>query len=192
MSAGRDGAAKPLRGTSACGKPLSMKTLMCLCLCLIAVPALAAPVDDRIAEGRAALQAKDVVKAMAAFNAAVEADPANADAAYERGRVLAMIGEPKAAIIDFTAAIVARPAFGRAYAERGAAKFVIDAKEEAFADFGNAILQSPKDHEVYVLRATHWLKLGRLDDARLDIEKAASLADEKTAASLRRFAAKLK
>lgn len=129
---------------------------------------------------------------MASFNEAVELDPTNADAAFERGRVLALIGEPKAAIIDFTAAIVARPGFGRAYAERGAAKFMIDAKEEAFADFGNAILQTPKDHVVYVMRATHWLKMRRPDYARLDLETAAGLADEKTAANLRRFVEKLK
>ena len=169
-----------------------MKRLGLAFLLLTAVPVFAATANDLVAEGRAALAARDVVKAMTAFNAAVELDPANADAEYERGRLLARIGEPKAAIIDFTAAIVARPGFGRAYAERGAAKYSIDSKEEAFADFGNAILQSPTDHEVYVVRATHWLKLGKPDYARLDLEKAASLADAKTAASLRSFAAKLK
>ena len=102
---------------------------------LFASAAWAGPAEESIAEGRKALAARDVVKAMAAFSAALEADPRNMEAAYERGRILLVIGEPGNAVADFTTAILGDPAFGRAYAGRAEAKLVLKDAQSAIADF---------------------------------------------------------
>ena len=92
---------------------------------LLILPAGASPVDERVAEGRKALAAKDIVKAMDEFTKALEADPAHAVAAYERGRLLLVIGEAENAVADFTTAVLGDPGFGRAYVGRAEAKLLL-------------------------------------------------------------------
>ena len=100
-----------------------MKSIAVIALALLGTStAWAGPAEDSIAAGREALAARDVVKAMEAFTAALEVDPRNSAAAYERGRILLVIGDPKNAVADFTTAIIGDPQFGRAYVGRAEAK----------------------------------------------------------------------
>ena len=74
----------------------AMRYISAFLLILALVPAAwAGPVEDNMAQGRAALAARDVVKAMEAFTAVLEADPRNVEAAYARGRLRMLIGQPK-------------------------------------------------------------------------------------------------
>lgn len=165
--------------------------LSCLAACAFATSAFASP-DDDVARGQKALENRDIVAAMEAFTAALEADPGHGAAAYERGRLLLLIGEPENAIADFTTAIVANPANGRALARRAEAKLTVKDVESAIADFDRAIAVSPKDHEVYVLRATFRLKIGNLAGAMADLEQARAVADAETAAKIQAMLDKLK
>lgn len=148
---------------------------------LLAVPAVADPADDKVAEGLVALADRDVVKAMAAFTDALEADPGHVAAAYERGRLLMLIGEPANAVADFTTAILGNPAFGRAYVARADAKLKLKDAASAIADLDAAIAMAPADHEVHVARAAFRLRIGNIAGARTDLENAKAVADEATA-----------
>lgn len=159
-----------------------MRFIPALAMLLLLTPgATAAPADDRLAEGLEALAARDVVKAMAAFTEALEADPAHVMAAYERGRLLALIGEPANAVADFTTAIIGDPTFGRAYVARAQAKLTLKDGASAIADFDTAIAVAPRDHEVHVARAAFRLRIGNIPGARADLENARAVADEATA-----------
>lgn len=147
-------------------------------------PAQGGEVADSLAAGRQALADRDVVKAMTAFTAALEADPMNVTAAYERGRILLVIGEPGKAVADFTTAILADPAFGRAYVGRAEAKLVLKDGKSAIADFDEAIKVAPKDFEVHVARAAFRIRIGNIPGAREDLENAKAVADEATAQKL--------
>lgn len=148
---------------------------------LLAAAAEAAPADDRMADGMKALAEKDMVKAMDAFTAALEADPAHVMAAYERGRLLLVIGEPENAVADFTTAIIGDPAFGRAYVGRAQAKLALKDAQSAIMDFDQAIAVAPKDFEVHVSRAAFRLKIGNIPGAKADLINAKAVADEATA-----------
>jgi tetratricopeptide (TPR) repeat protein len=149
--------------------------------------AVAAPADDLVVQGNESLRKMDVVAAMTAFTAALEADPKHAEAAYQRGRILLKINEPQKAILDFTTVVLVKPDHGRAFARRGEAKIVLKNWAEAFVDFDQAIQVSPKDHEVFVVRATYRLKRGELAGAIADMEAAIAVADAPTAARLRKM-----
>jgi tetratricopeptide (TPR) repeat protein len=142
--------------------------------------AVADPAGDLLARGHEALRARDIVAAMEAFTAVLEADPAHGAAAYERGRLLLIIGEPENAIADFTTAVLADPSNGRAYARRGEAKLVLKDAESAIADFDQAIAVAPHDYEAHVIRATFRLKIGNLAGARTDLQNAKAVADAAT------------
>lgn len=149
-----------------------------------ALAAWAGPAEDGVARGMKALEARDVVSAMAAFTEVLEADPRNVTAAYERGRLLLVIGEPGNAVADFTTAILGDPAFGRAYVGRAQAKLVLKDAESAIADFDQAIMVAPGDFEVHVARAAFRLRIGNIPGARTDLANAKAVADEATAARI--------
>lgn len=163
----------------------AMRYIPALLLAFALVPAAwAGPAEDSTAQGRAALAARDAVKAMEAFTAALEADPRNVEAAYERGRLLLVIGEPGNAVADFTTAILGDPAFGRAYVGRAQAKLVLKDAKSAIADFDEAISVAPGDYEVHVARAAFRIRIGNLPGARTDLENAKAVADAATAAKI--------
>lgn len=165
--------------------------LVVLSLLLWLPAALAAPLEDSLRQGDEALARRDVVAAMTAYSAALEADPRNVKAAYERGRLLALIGEPGKAVADFTTAILGDPSFGRAYVGRAEAKLVLKDGKSAIADFDQAIAVAPGDFEVHVARAAFRLKIGNLGGARADLEAARAVADPATAARIGEMLEKL-
>ncbi len=158
-----------------------------LALLLWTTAALAAPADDLVAEGKAALKAVDIVAAMTAFTRALDADPAHSEAAYERGRILLTIGEPAQAVADFTTAVLSDPKNGRAFARRGEAKMILKNAEAAFADFDVAVAASPRDYEVLVIRATFRLRGGDLAGAKADLAAAKAVADPANASAIQKM-----
>lgn len=162
-----------------------------LLLSLVPSAAMASPADELVADGRQSLGTRDIVAAMEAFTKALEAEPAHAQAAYERGRLLLVIGEPENAVADFTTAVLADPAFGRAYVGRAQAKLVLKDAKGAVEDFNQAIAAAPKDFEVHVSRAAFRLKIGNIPGAKADLETAKTVADEATARKIGEMLEKL-
>ena len=88
----------------------------------MATTAWATTVDEFVQQGEAAIASRDIASAMKAFDAALEADPRNAKAAYNRGRINLVLHKNAAAVADFTTAILADPKMGIAYSARAEAK----------------------------------------------------------------------
>ena len=142
--------------------------------------ASATPVEDLVKQGEAAIAAKDIEGAMKAFDAALEADPNNARASYDRGRINLVLHKNTNAVADFTTAILADPTMGVAYSARGEAKIILKDESSGFADLDAGVVASPKLPEVYVLRATYRMRKGDATGAKADLEAARAIADNDT------------
>ena len=86
-----------------------MKKLFIAAILCLPSTLWAATSDDLVKQGEAALAAKDVAGAMKAFDAAIDSDPKNARANYDRGRINLVLHKNKNAVADFTSAIIADP-----------------------------------------------------------------------------------
>ncbi len=162
-----------------------MRSVLAVVALLLWLPsAFAASLEESLRQGDEALARRDLVAAMTAFTAALETDPRNVKAAYERGRLLTMIGEPGKAVADFTTAIIEDPGFGRAYVGRAQAKLALKDGKSAIDDFDQAIAVAPEDADVHMARAAFRLKIGNLAGARADLEAAKAVADPATAARI--------
>ncbi len=155
-----------------------LNKLVCVTLlfALSLSPALASPSDVLVKQGEAALAAKDVAGALKAFDAALEADPTNAKAAYNRGRMNLVLHKNAQAVADFTSAVLSDPKLGVAFSARGEAKIILKDEKGAFADFDAGVVASPKEPEVYILRATYLMRMGKASAAKADLVSAKSFA----------------
>ena len=142
-----------------------MKSIAAVLMVLLAggLRRLGGPRQRTTSPGPGGAGRQDVVKAMEAFTAALEADPRNVAAAYERGRLLLVIGEPRNAVADFTTAILGDPAFGRAYVGRAQAKLALKDAGERHRRFRPGDRRwRRKDFEVHVARAAFRLHIGNI------------------------------
>ena len=146
------------------------------CVLLAISSAQATPADDLVRQGEAALAAKDVASALKAFDAALDSDPRNAKAAYDRGRINLVLHKNAQAVADFTSAVLSDPTLGVAYSARGEAKIILKDEKGGFADVDAAIVASPKEPEVYILRATYLMRRGNASGAKADLITAKSIA----------------
>jgi tetratricopeptide (TPR) repeat protein len=158
---------------------------------LSCAPSFATPSDDLVKKGEAALAAKDVAGALKAFDAALEADPNNAKAAYNRGRMNLVLHKNAQAVADFTSAVLSDPKLGVAYSARGEAKIILKDEKGAFADFDAAIAASPREPEVYILRATYLMRMGKTSAAKADLMSAKSFATGDMATMLDKMIARI-
>ena len=153
-----------------------MKKILAAVFLSFTSPAWATPADDFVKQGETALTAKDVAGAMKAFDAALDADPKNAKAAYDRGRINLVLHKNTNAVADFTTAVLSDPTLGVAYSARGEAKIILKDEKGGFADLDAAIVASPKEPEVYILRATYLMRKGNASGAKVDLIAAKSFA----------------
>ena len=153
--------------------------------------AFAATSDDLVKQGEASLAAKDVAGALKAFDAALDADPKNAKAAYDRGRINLVLHKNTNAIADFTSAILSDPSLGVAYAARAEAKFILKDEKGGFEDLDAGIKASPKVPEVFILRATYRMRKGDFSGAKTDLQSARLVAEGDMAKMLDAMIAKI-
>jgi tetratricopeptide (TPR) repeat protein/uncharacterized membrane protein YhaH (DUF805 family) len=127
-------------------------------------------------------------------------DPNSGDRLIDRGEVLEKMGRREEALADYTQAIIAARnnydkqmekereqarkeeharnrdrTIAGAHVARGNAFRAMDRAEEALAEYAQALEVLPDDRNIYVNRGWLYEKQGRLDLARTDYEKAASL-----------------
>jgi Tfp pilus assembly protein PilF len=160
---------------------------------ILAQPCQAESAADLVRKGEAALAAHDAATAMKNFDAALEIDPKNGVASFERAKMLLKLDEAKGAISDFTVAIVSDSKNAAAFDGRGEAKMKLkqpDAKG-AFEDFQQAIDAAPDKPEPLLIRASYLVQIGDLSAARLDLEKARPLADGQTADAITKMLGRL-
>jgi tetratricopeptide (TPR) repeat protein len=126
-----------------------------------------------------------------AFDAALEADPTNPKAAYDRGRINLVLHKNAQAVADFTSAVLSDPKLGVAYSARGEAKIILKDEKGAFADFDAGVSASPKEPEVYILRATYLMRMGKASAAKADLISAKSFATGAMAKMLDKMIARI-
>jgi Tfp pilus assembly protein PilF len=166
-----------------------------LFLCsLLATPSFAETAAELVQKGEAALAQHDAATAMQNFDKAMELDPQNGPAAFNRAKIRLKIGELPGAISDFTIAIIADPKNAAAYDGRGQTKLKLKQPDPkgAFEDFQLGINAAPDRAEPLLVRASYFIQFGNFAGAKADLEKALPLADEKTAEGITRMLARLK
>jgi tetratricopeptide (TPR) repeat protein len=94
--------------------------------------------------------------AIASFDKAIEIDPKNALAYYEKGIANGMKGEHDKAIVSFDKAIEIDPKNALAYYEKGIANGMKGEHDKAITDFDTAIEIDPKNALAYAGRGTSY------------------------------------
>jgi len=114
----------------------------------------------------------DLDKAEADFAHALEIDPENAGAFFERGRLRNMRGDFANAITDFDESIRLKPEHPILYASRAYANLNLHEYEKAIADCSQAIKIFPLYAPAYRHRGCARLALGQIDLALDDLNQA--------------------
>src|SRR5208283_97365 len=86
------------------------------------------------------------------YNKAIELNPKDADAYYNRGNAYKVLRNFKQAISDYNKAIELDPKDADAYRNRGIAYKVLGNFEQAINDYSKAIELDPKDADAYYNR----------------------------------------
>ena len=97
-------------------------------------------------------------EAIKKYDEAVERNPQNPEAYFNRGNAWFLKGEYDKAIADFTEAIALNPQDVAAYHDRGSAWAQKGEYEEAIADYNKAIELEPQNPQIYTNRGTVWFK----------------------------------
>jgi len=122
---------------------------------------------------------------------AIERNPRNAAAFYDRGNVKKDRGDLDGAIADYTRAIQSNPKDAGAYANRGAAKWAKGDLDGSIADSTCAIERDPKQAMAYYNRGGAKQAKGDLDGALADYTRAIEIDPKYADAYNNRGTAKL-
>jgi len=110
------------------------------------------------------------------FDKAIELNPDNADAYFNRGDAYDEIGEYEKAIADYSKAIELKPGDALAYFNRGNAYGEIREYGKAIADYSRVIELNPGDADTYYNRGLACQEKGELAKAASDLEKCIELS----------------
>jgi len=108
-------------------------------------------------------------------NRAIELDPYDADAYYNRSLTKLELGDYKGAIQDCNKAIDLNPNHAKAYSNRGVAKGELGDYRGAIQDCDKTIELNPNDGMAYNNRGLAKIFLGQKDSGCLDLSKAVDL-----------------
>ena len=106
---------------------------------------------------------------------AIEIDPQDAKAYFDRGIEKYRLGQNAEAIDEHSRAIIIDPQATDAYVGRGAAKYNLGQYQEAIDDYNCAITLNPQAAEAYVGRGTAKYNLGQHREAIDDYNRAITL-----------------
>lgn len=113
------------------------------------------------------------------FDKAIELNPDNADAYFNRGDAYGEIGEYEKAIADYSKAIELKPSDASAYFNRGDAYGEIGEYGKAIVDYSKAIELNPGDADTYYNRGLAYQEKGEVPKAVSDIEKCIGLSTDR-------------
>ena len=106
-----------------------------------------------------------VRESLDAFSRAVEQNPADAQAFFERGRLNASMDRYESAIADFQETIRLQPDHAKAYHARGVAYLVKGDYKSALSDFDQAAERLPRDAAVFYNRGIAYASINRHQEA---------------------------
>lgn len=135
--------------------------------------------SDYISTGNVKLFTKDYNDAIIDFSKAIELDPKNERALFNRGMAKAGLEEHAAALVDYDKAIELNSKEQSWYYNRGLSKIQIKSYNEAVSDFDKAIYVSPRNStdkymncQTYKNRAKAKFFLQNFNDALTDLSLA--------------------
>src|SRR5206468_1813713 len=140
-----------------------------------APPAAEESDEDPIDRGIEKAKKGDLDGALADFNRAIELDPKNAAAYYNRASAKMLKKDAAGAIADYRRVIELDPKNVGAYNNRGILKARNNDPDGAVADYNQAIQANPKDAKAYINRGNVKKAKGDLDGAIADFTKAIEL-----------------
>ena len=124
------------------------------------------------------MKLKQHKEAIADYDKAIELNPKDARAYYNRGNAKHQLKQHKEAIADYDKAIELNPKDAKAYYNRGNAKNELKQHKEAIADYNKAIELNPKDANAYNNRGVAKSNLKQHKEAIADYDKAIELKPE--------------
>ncbi|MFO0848462.1 MAG: tetratricopeptide repeat protein [Gemmataceae bacterium] len=123
--------------------------------------------------GRSYLEAGDLTRAAAEFDAAVALDPRPVWANHYRGVVNLKLGRPTEAVAAFAACVAVAPDAAWCVGNRGLAYAAAGRPDAALADFDRALVLDPSLVDAYLGRAAVRHSQGRHAEALADLQAAA-------------------
>jgi tetratricopeptide (TPR) repeat protein len=121
-------------------------------------------------------------EALAEFNAAIELDPHNADALYNRGLLYQGQQQHPLAIDDFSAANGLTPQRSEPLLGRAISYLAIDKVKEAAADLDEAAAADPQNAQIWTTRGIAYERLGDKNKAAGSYARAINLRPKDEAA----------
>ncbi len=95
--------------------------------------------DKLVLQGLAKAQRKDYQGAIVLYNQAIQRDPKNTAAYFQRGQARDGLGDPKSAIKNYDLVLQIDPKHGAAYSARGDARLKLKDKPGALDDYQHAV-----------------------------------------------------
>ena len=129
----------------------------------------------QLVRGKLAFQAHRYREAMAAFNAAIQADPDNAAAWANLGTTLVQLGRTNSAIAQFREALRLQPENMTAHYNLGTLLLSAGQVREAVSHLRTSIISNPKDQPAHLSLGTALRQLGREEEALVHYAIAADL-----------------
>jgi tetratricopeptide (TPR) repeat protein len=117
------------------------------------------------ARGASLVQAGQSDEALAAFNSAINLDPASAQAFYQRGLLYQSGQKYEFAIADFTSANSLTPQQADPLLGRAQCYLALGKNQEAAADLDEASSVSPGNAQIWIARGNIYEKLGNREKA---------------------------
>ncbi|MET0710276.1 MAG: tetratricopeptide repeat protein [Tardiphaga sp.] len=142
------------------------------------------PKESQLHAGRAQTlaQAGKTDEALAEFNIALDLDPHNAKAFYNRGLLYQADKKYELAIADFTSANGLTPQQADPLLGRATCYLALGKAKEAAADLDEAVQASPQNGQLWVARGAAYEKLGARDKAAESYSRAMLLRPKDDAA----------
>lgn len=130
------------------------------------------PAEDSFTSAQAKQAKGDLDGAISDYNSAIELDPKNPYAYYNRGLAKAAKGDVEGAVADYNRTIELNPKFPPAYNSRGNVKQAKGDLDGAMADYNRAIELDPEYADAYSNRSKAKQAKGDLDGAKADHNRA--------------------
>ena len=124
----------------------------------------------RYAQGSALQETGDLTGARAAYDAAIDADPEQVDALYNRAIINFTENNLDVALVDLDNAVELSPRAANVYYARGLLHNARSDQQRAIGDFTRALELQPQYPEALLGRASVYHAIGEIDNARADLE----------------------
>lgn len=140
------------------------------------VPYTQLSASDYTERGSRAHQRNEYDVALADYDVAIQLEPDDAQAYFNRGLVKIELKRYEEALTDFDQAIDLNPNNADAYNNRGGVNTTLENHRAALTDYDEAIRLNPKHLGAYYHRGSLQASLGRIDQAKHDLRTALQLA----------------